>query len=79
MTIDESGALFLDREPVNLTELEQRVRAARAEDEDVRAILAADGSVRHAQVVQIIDLLRRNQVTKFAINVRQADLEGGSQ
>ena len=58
---------------------EAQVSAARAEDEDVRAILAADGSVRHAKVVQIIDLLRRLEVTKFAINVRQTDLEGGSE
>jgi len=79
ITIDDSGALFLDREPVSLEELETQVRAARAEDEDVRAILAADGSVRHAKVVQIIDLLRRLEVTKFAINVRQTDLEGGSE
>jgi len=77
ITIDEDGDLFLDREPVSLSELETEVRAARAEDPDVRAILAADGRIRHARVVQIIDLLRRLEVTKFAINVREADLEGG--
>lgn len=79
ITIDGDGELFLDREPVSLAELEREVRAARAEDEDVRAILAADGSIRHARVVQIIDLLRRLEVTKFAINVREADLEGGGE
>ncbi len=77
ITIDEDGDLFLDRDPVSLQELEREVRAAHAEDPEVRAILAADGRIRHARVVQIIDLLRRLQVTKFAINVREADLEGG--
>ena len=75
ITIDESGALFLDREPMTLEELEAAVARAKRNDADVRAILAADGRIRHARVVQIIDLLRRLQVTKFAINVRQSDLE----
>jgi biopolymer transport protein ExbD len=79
ITIDEDGDLFLDRDPVSLSELEAEVRAAHAEDPDVRAILAADGRIRHARVVQIIDLLRRLEVTKFAINVREADLEGGGE
>ena len=79
ITIDEEGDLFLDREPVSLDQLESQVRAAKAEDPEVKAILAADGRIRHARVVQIIDLLRRLEVTKFAINVREADLEGGGE
>ena len=79
ITIDEDGDLFLDRNPVSLSELEAEVREARAEDPEVKAILAADGRIRHARVVQIIDLLRRLEVTKFAINVREADLEGGGE
>ena len=30
--------------------------------------LSADGRVKHAQVVTVIDILRRENVTKFAIN-----------
>ena len=35
-----------------------------------RAVIAADGASRHERVVKVIDLLRRAQVTKFAINVQ---------
>ena len=41
-----------------------------------RGRVAADGRVSHAQVVRIIDLLRQEKVTKFAINVRPEDLAG---
>jgi biopolymer transport protein ExbD len=31
-------------------------------------VISADGRVTHAQVVSVIDLLRSEKVTKFAIN-----------
>lgn len=75
VSVDEEGNLFLDRDPVTPEALRERVRAARAADDDLRAVIAADGRVSHAKVVQVIDLLRRERVTKFAINVRPQDLE----
>ena len=75
VSIDQEGALFLDARPVGEDELRRQIRAARAEDEDVRAVIAADGRIPHRRVVQVIDLLRQEQVTKFAINVRPSELE----
>lgn len=74
VSIDQEGALFLDARPVDEDELRRQIRAARAEDEDVRAVIAADGRIPHRRVVQVIDLLRQEQVTKFAINVRPSEL-----
>ena len=51
-----------------------RVRAAREADEDVRAVIAADGRIEHAKVVQVIDILRQERITKFAINVRPEEI-----
>jgi biopolymer transport protein ExbD len=76
ISIDAEGTLYLDREPLTEDELRARVRTARAGSEDVRAIIAAAGTVQHANVVRIIDLLRQEQVNKFAINVRPSELEG---
>ena len=39
-------------------------------------MIAADGRTAHAHVVHVIDLLRREEVTKFAINVEPEDLAG---
>ena len=77
ISIDAEGALYLDRDPVSAAELRARVRTAREASDDVRAINAAAGTVQHAEVVRIIDLLRQERVTKFAINVRPSELEGG--
>lgn len=75
VSIDEDGDLFLDARPVGEDELRRQIRAARAGDEELRAVIAADGRVPHRQVVRVIDLLRQEQVTKFAINVRPSDLQ----
>jgi biopolymer transport protein ExbD len=69
VSIDRQGQLFLDAEPVADEVLRERVRQAAAASEDVRAIIAADGRVAHAQVVHVIDLLRLEKVTRFSFDV----------
>ncbi len=74
VSIDQSGQVFVDTIPVTAGELRARVRAAREATEDLRAVIAADGRIEHAKVVQVIDILRQERVTKFAINVRPEEI-----
>ncbi len=74
ISIDPAGKLYLDREPVDRDTLRQRVRAAREADPEVRALIAADGSVRHARVIEVMDLLRQQGVVRFAIHVQPSDV-----
>ena len=75
VSIDSKGQVYLDTIPVDSEQLRTRVRAAREADEDLRAVIAADGRIAHANVVQVIDILRQERVTKFAINVKPEELE----
>ena len=75
VSIDREGQIFLDARPVDDDQLRSQVRRARERDAEVRAVIAADGRIPHATVVQVIDLLRQERVTKFAINVRPSELE----
>jgi biopolymer transport protein ExbD len=77
VSIDSQGHYFLNAEQLDLEGLRARVRAAHVKDSDTRAVIAADGRVSHAEVIKVIDLLRQEKVTKFAINVRPEDLAGG--
>lgn len=76
VSIDQEGRFYLDAQQLTLEQMRERVRAAHAKDPETRAVIAADGRVNHALVVQVIDLLRQEKVTKFAINVRPEDLAG---
>lgn len=69
VSIDKTGQTFLDADPIEEPALQLKVRAARQADPETRAVIAADGRVNHAKVVRVIDLLRREDVTKFAFNV----------
>ena len=69
VSIDKTGQTFLDAEPIEEAALQLKVRSARQADPETRAVIAADGRVNHAKVVRVIDLLRREDVTKFAFNV----------
>lgn len=75
ISIDVDGKLYLDGVENDEPKLQAAIRKAFAENNDVKAIISADGRVRHAQVVRMIDMLRREHVTKFAINTSPVDLE----
>jgi len=68
ISIDAESKLYLDGNSIELPELQGRIREAYQRDPEVKAIISADGRVKHAEVVTVIDILRREKVTKFAIN-----------
>jgi biopolymer transport protein ExbD len=73
ISLDVAGKLYLDGQVTDEAALQQRIRAAYAADREVKAVISADGRVTHSQVVSIIDLLRREKITKFAINTSPLD------
>jgi biopolymer transport protein ExbD len=76
VSIDKDGHFFLNAKEVGEDGLRSAVREAYAKDKEARAVIAADGRVTHSQVVKVIDILRQEKVTKFAINVQPEDLAG---
>lgn len=74
ITIDESGSLYLDGSPVSEADLRLGIDRKKAEG-DVSVLIAADGRVRHASVVRVLDLVRSRGVTRFAINVAPEELD----
>lgn len=68
ISIDQDGKLYLDGNPILEDALQQRIRGAYQTDKEVKAVISADGRVQHQRVVTVIDTLRRENVTKFAIN-----------
>ena len=76
LSIDQHGAMYLDGKVLDAVAVRQRVAAAKQKDPGVRAVIAADGRARHHQVVRLIDLLRMEQVTEFALDVQPEDVGG---
>ena len=72
IVLDRNGALFLNGSPSDATSIANACRAAGASNPNSQAIIAADNDVRHGEVVRIIDLVRTNGLSRFAINVKHA-------
>lgn len=68
VSIDKTGKLFFNQQPVTETELIVKMREAKAASE-VNLVISADAAALHGNVVHVIDLAKQEGITKFAINV----------
>lgn len=74
LSIDQEGALYLDGKKLPPETIQAKVGAAKRANPSLRAVIAADGRARHHHVVRLIDLLRKEHVTEFALDVRPEDV-----
>ncbi len=68
-SIDKDAKLFLDGQPVSYSELAPLLAERKAQKADVSALISADVKTPHGEVVKLIDFIRKNGITNFAINV----------
>jgi biopolymer transport protein ExbD len=67
--IDARGALFLDGRPVEREAARAAVRDAMGRSVEARALIGADRAVPHGEVVSLIDLVKGEGLTRFAIQI----------
>lgn len=67
ITIDDTGQVYYEAFPVSMTELEDRLRLQNAQTPDFPVVVKGDGAVQYARVVEVLDLLRRLDITKFGL------------
>ncbi len=75
--LDRDGQLFLDGAPATPEGAREAVRAAVARSPEARALISADRAVSHGRVIEVIDLVKQEGLTRFAIDVERADGAGG--
>jgi len=74
ISVDRAGSLYLDGKAISKPALRSRVHSQGGAG-DTSALIAADGAAEHRAVVGVIDLLRAEGVTRFAINVAPEELK----
>ena len=73
VALTTDGGLYLDGEKIDEPTLSASLRSAKQENDDVRIVIAADKAVPHGRVVRVIDLVRREGISKFAINIESEE------
>ncbi|NJR39413.1 MAG: biopolymer transporter ExbD [Leptolyngbyaceae cyanobacterium CSU_1_4] len=67
VTIDRSGNLALNRQPLELAVLEAQMRGLAANGQQPFVVINADQSVSHGRVVEVMDRLRKIEGVRMAI------------
>jgi biopolymer transport protein ExbD len=75
--LDREGKLFVDGAPATAQSAREAVRAALSRSPGARALISADRAVSHGRVVEVIDLVKREGLTRFAIDVEHEEGAGG--
>lgn len=75
IVVSKDGLLFLNGEKATEDDIARRCKKVAKADPKAQAIIAADKQTSHGEVVRVIDLVRRNGVLKFAINIDPAEVK----
>ena len=69
--LDRESKLFLEGKEIVFADIKEKVEAMKAQKSTapLSAIIAADKQTPHGDVVKLIDMIRKNGITDFAINV----------
>lgn len=76
ITIQASGALYLNDEPVSLAELPARLQQALAAGAERDIILRADERVAFKRAVEVMDIAKRVGGSRFLVATRPAEESG---
>jgi len=67
ITITADGTIYLDTFPVSLPELENLLRQYKAVTPDLPVIIKADASIPYQQVVDVLDMVGRLEITQLGL------------
>jgi biopolymer transport protein ExbD len=70
VTVTREGQLFLDKEPMDMKSLADRLREQFARNPELLVVINADDGVEHGKVVEVMDAARNAGVAKLAIAVK---------
>lgn len=71
LSIDRSGAFFLDQQPVGANELAQQLKVMQSTNANLRVFISGDQDARHGDVITALDLVRGVGIEKVAFEIRE--------
>jgi biopolymer transport protein ExbD len=67
LTVNQQGQVFMDAYPVTLSDLETRLRSAKAQNPEVPIVLKGDATAQYGKITEVLDLLRRLDLNKVGL------------
>ncbi|MGD1914263.1 MAG: ExbD/TolR family protein [Rivularia sp. (in: cyanobacteria)] len=73
LTVDKTGELFLNKQPITLDKLEAGVKAKVKPEQPLMVVLNADEGVPHGKIVAVMDKVRLVKGAKLAIATKKSN------
>ena len=73
ISVESTGAIFLDKQPIGRNELTSELRRRRALQSELRVIIAGDTDTHHGAVIAALDSVRAAGIQTVAFSTRPAD------
>jgi biopolymer transport protein ExbD len=70
LSVDKSGLVYYDKQPVGVNELAQRLSAAEQTNADLHVLISGDQDARHGDVMRVLDAVRVAGIQKVAFETR---------
>jgi len=67
VAVDKAGHVFLNDQPVQLPQLEEKLRLFKLANPDLPVILRADRSLVYEEVVKVLDVIKKVPVENLAL------------
>jgi biopolymer transport protein ExbD len=73
ITLQKNGAMFLDKVPVSLEELDQAIRQKATGYKEPGVLLFADREITYQQLFRVMDKIREAGVTRISLQAEAQD------
>lgn len=71
IVLDKSGNVFIDKKQVSFDQIEAEIKTFIAAHPNSQAVISADQEARHGDVVQVMDLVKKAGLSRFAIQIER--------
>jgi biopolymer transport protein ExbD len=71
LTINSQGELFLNRQPIQASQMVEAIRQLQQPDQPLTIVLNADHTINYGNAVEVLDQIRQVPGVKVAIATRQ--------
>lgn len=78
VSVTPDGSLVVDGKDTSDEELSEKAKIALENDKELRAVIQADGDVRHRRVIAVLDTLKSAGIERVAFGSTTPDIETSS-
>jgi len=64
VTVESSGKMFLNRDPVDLASLQEKIIAMRMDTPDLNVVIRGSARTKYQSIVSVMDMLQQANVAK---------------